>query len=310
MEKINTNKSYTRLFSREFLDKMYLKHEGYYNMVYSVDMLRLRTDITYTDFSNFDFHIKVAGGRNLVKYYESNRYLDYRYNYVISDDNNNTFWVGFLHNTEGSLSNEATKYNLTVEFNPNKIKENDILRKILCLSDKWLIKSCDIAIDIPVSILDIVIDKGRYRELNSKSRGFDDKTFVIGKGANKVKFYNKKNESKLDIPFELTRIELSIELDYDLSKIAYISIQRYFPDVFLNNYLYTFSNYNDKTLLAILYAVQSGYNINDLSRAYKNKIKNLLEAGNKINFDKRSAEQVLKQVCYYYFINHPTFHFR
>lgn len=42
-----------------------------------------------------------------------------------------------------------------------------------------------------------------------------------------------------------------------------------FPEIYTNDYLYTFSDYKDKTLLAILFAVQSGFPIDDLSRRYK-----------------------------------------
>ncbi len=39
--------------------------------------------------------------------------------------------------------------------------------------------------------------------------GFDNKTIYIGKTDNRIKIYNKKIESNLDIKGELTRIEIS-----------------------------------------------------------------------------------------------------
>ena len=57
-----------------------------------------------------------------------------------------------------------------------------------------------------------------------------------------------------------------------------------FPSIYLNNYLYSFSDYEDKTLLAILYSVQNGFPIKYLTKTYKKKIKDLLQgrAQNKI----------------------------
>ena len=48
------------------------------------------------------------------------------------------------------------KYNLTIEFNPNKLKDNKLVIKILSLSDDWYIKSYDIAFDLRININDII----------------------------------------------------------------------------------------------------------------------------------------------------------
>ena len=62
------------------------------------------------------------------------------------------------------------------------------------------------------------------------------------------------------------------------------------------------SEYQDKTLMAILYAVQNGYPINELSRAYKTKLKEMFEGGYEINFYQKYANSVLQQVIYHYFV--------
>ena len=58
--------------------------------------------------------------------------------------------------------------------------------------------------------------------------------------------------------------------------------------------------------MALLYAVQSGYPIKELTRTYREKVKNLLEGGSKIRFDSKSATQVLQQTIYYYFIRRES----
>lgn len=71
--------------------------------------------------------------------------------------------------------------------------------------------------------------------------------------------------------------------------------------------MYTFEDYKDKTLLAIAYAVQNGFPINDLTRYYKKKIKNMFEGGDKIKFSKDAATKILRKVLFHYFLNVNTF---
>ena len=81
------------------------------------------------------------------------------------------------------------------------------------------------------------------------------------------------------------------------------------PELYLNQYLYTFADYEDKTLLAILYAVQYGYNLNDLTKGYKinssnvsfinklkfnNKVKNITSNMSEILYEDRPYE-----ICFY-----------
>lgn len=144
------------------------------------------------------------------------------------------------------------------------------------------------------------LDKGRKKDFRMFSKGGEDRTYYIGRTNNRIKIYNKKIESGLD--YDLTRLEITSKLDYDISKIDFFNYNVILPDLFLNNYLYTFKDYEDRTLLAILYAVQSGFNINDLSRRYKDKVKNLLEGNYKINIQNIYCTEVIKK-CIKYILN-------
>lgn len=282
---------------------MYFTNEINNNITYSVDMLRLKTYISYSTFTEIEFRFKTCWAKYIEKQYTSARAFNFFYNYVIEIEEGKTFWFGFLHNTEKRSEEEKTTYNFTIEFNPNKIQFNPILMYLLDISDEWYIKSLDIACDLKVNILDIIYDKGRKRSLNIISNGFDDKTYRIGKGNGKIKIYNKKIESNLDIPGDLTRVEISREYDdFPIKNIVLYKFDDCFPELFLNNYLYSFSDYKSKTLLAILYAVQNGFPINDLSRDYKNKIKKLFEGGNKIRFDTKTATKSVNKVIFMYFM--------
>ena len=62
------------------------------------------------------------------------------------------------------------------------------------------------------------------------------------------------------------------------------------------------SQYQDKTLSVHLFALQQGYPLNEMTRTYKNKLKEMFEGGYKINFYQKYANSVLQQVIYHYFI--------
>lgn len=101
---------------------------------------------------------------------------------------------------------------------------------------------------------------------------------------------------------------LNIALFFCLKKEIKNKGQKYHN--FIKPLFYSLSDYEDKTLFALLYAVQNGFPIKDLSRVYKKKIKNLLQGGYKILFDERSATQVINQTIFYYFIKNNKVVFR
>lgn len=127
-------------------------------------------------------------------------------------------------------------YNLTVEFNPNKLKDNKFLLHILGLSGNWVIRSLDLAMDLKVNILDLNLDFSGRRHMKIFSNGYDDKTIYLGSNDGRVKVYNKKIESNLNIIGDLTRVEVSKVYDnYDIKKIAFFHFGKDFPNIYLNN---------------------------------------------------------------------------
>lgn len=283
---------------------MYLKTVEKNNITYSVDMIRFRTNITYEKYSEIEFRFKVAYKEYVSKYYISSQISQFKYNYSIEVGEGQSFWFGFLHNSESYASSDKAEYNFTLEFNPNKLKDCHLIMYLLNVSREWFIRSVDIAMDLPLNILDISWDKLRKREIDIFSKGFDNKTVYIGKSDGRTKIYNKKRESNLDITTELTRVEVSYNLDnYPIKKISSYHFKGILPELYTNNYLYTFETYKDKTLFAILYAVQCGFDVSYLSRAYKEKLKNMLKGNHILKFDRFSIEQVIRQVVIYYGVN-------
>lgn len=274
-------------------------------MTYSIDMIRLKCYITYEKYLDLEFRLDTIWSEFVEKKYTSSQMKNFFYNYVIKDKSDNTFWFGFLHNTEKRKEDAKETYNLTIEFNPNKLKDNNIILYILNMSNDYFIKSYDLAVDIPINILDLVVDKGLKKSVKIFSNGFDNKTYEIGKGDMRFKVYNKKIESNLDIDTELTRVEISRILDdFPINRIKlYKYTQEGFPEIYTNDYICSLSDYQDKTLYAIVYAVQSGFPINQLSRVYKNKIKNLFEGNTRLRFTALYATQALHKTIFSYFIN-------
>ncbi len=282
---------------------MYLKKEENGNMTYSIDMLRLKTYITYSTFTELEFRLKTIWQENLVLNYTTGKMSEFHYNYRIVNDEGNGFWLGFLHNTEKRTQNELNRYNLTIDFNPNKLKDDEIVKYILGLSGEWFIKSYDLAVDLKVNIRDLIVNKGQKRKMLIFNNGGDNLTYEVGTGDLRVKVYNKKKESKLDMFGDLTRIEISRTCDdYPISEIARYKFGDNFPEIYLNQYVASLSEYQDKTLMAVLFAVQGGYPINELTRSYKLKLKKMFEGGYKINFYQKYANSVLQQVIYHYFV--------
>lgn len=290
---------------------MYINEIEHNNIIYSIDMIRLKTFLTYSVFTEIEFRFKTIWNKYIKRYYTTPQTKQFFYNYIIEVGDDNSFWFGFCHNNERRSFFEGAEYNFTIEYNPNKLKDNEIIRYLLSLSGKWFIKSFDIAMDLKININDLITDtSGRQRNVVF-SYGYDNKTIVLGKGDGRLKIYNKKIESNLNIQGDLTRIEVTREFDdFPIGDIKLFDFGNMFPSVYLNNYLYSFSDYEDKTLLAILYSVQNGFPIKYLTKTYKKKIKTLLQGGHKVRFDNRSATTVVCKTIFYYFMKNQKVRWR
>ena len=291
------------------------------NITSSFDMLRLKTYISFETYSKIEFFIEAYFKDKIKKFWISDKKACFHYNYNIEIEEGKSFYFGFHHNSESLNNSEYSKfennhfvdlYNFTIEFNPNKLKKDNLLMYLLSLSGEWYIKSYDLALDLKVNILDLIYDISGKAVEKVFSSGYDDKTVYLGSGANRIKIYNKKKESKLNILGDLTRIELSRELDdFDIRRLSTLYDNGFFPNIYLNQYIYSLSDYENKnkTLMAILFAVQNGYPIRNLTRDYRNKLKDLLEGGYKIFFSKQISTQVLRQNILSYFLNNDKVHF-
>ncbi len=63
-------------------------------------MLRLKTYISYSTFTEIEFSFETAYKHYLKEKYTSARIENFFYNYKIEIEEGKHFWFGFLHNTE------------------------------------------------------------------------------------------------------------------------------------------------------------------------------------------------------------------
>ena len=278
-------------------------------------MLRARTRI-----SREFFELKIASRLPVLcdfEYWTSSRINDFRENYRVIVSEEISFWFGFISNNEfykgsNSKDNAKTKFNFTIEFNPNKVGDNKFLIYLFGLlydssvkqKIDWSIVSCDFACDIETNILNIGgINKGSKRCLLTFDNGGDNKTYYIGKGSNRVKIYNKRIESNLE-DIDLTRIELTHcfkELSInDLIKTNNIKLA--FPDLYYKEYQIYIEDLDlNSTFKAVLYAVNCGFPISDLSKYYKNKLMQYENEKEPIKLDSNSCLVSLKNTISHYF---------
>ena len=192
---------------------------------YSVDMVRLLVKLRPGEFQKiFDYQARMPD----ISYYMSNRVKDYHYNIVVKKEKY-SYWMGYKHNS--SCDNN----DFVLEYNPNKVR-NDILidyvlnnyfNKVTCYDIRYSPRVCsvDIAVDIPVNILNCLVfkqTKGRYMFYSGNTGRSDDFTIYIGKGHGRVKVYNKALERGLD--YDLTRYEVSLKLDKPLQSIRNVKV--------------------------------------------------------------------------------------
>ena len=284
------------------IDDLYFLKFEQDNIIYSLDKIRLKTYIEPSVYNDLDFYLRCYYSKSVTKFWISDRIMQFHYNWKIDVEEGKSLYIGFRHNNE-TKDDYHGKFNLTIEFNPNKLKLHSLLIHILDLSGDWYIKSYDVAFDLKVNILDLIWDMSGRQIEKIDNRGYDDKTIYLGKEDGRIKIYNKKIESDLNIMGDLTRLEISRQVeDFRVADIKLFQYDNNFPQVYFKNYVYSLSDYKDKTLLALLYAVQNGFPLRDLSYYYRRKIKDLLEGGYRIKFSRKLVTDLVRQIIFKYFV--------
>ena len=259
---------------------------------YSVDMVRLLVRLRPGEFQTiFDYQARMPD----ISYYMSNRVKDYHYNIVVKKEKY-SYWMGYKHN--GDLDN----CDFVLEYNPNKVR-NDILvdyvlnnyfNKVTCYDIRYSPRVCsvDIAVDIPVNILNCLLfkqTKGRYLFYSGSTGRADDFTVYIGKGLGRVKIYNKALESGLN--YDLTRYEVSLKLNKPLQSIRTVKVDvETKPVLKIIDMQFGMDAETRATLNGFL---QEPYLINQLSQYKRKKYREMIDNCVDFKLDNKEIERVI-----------------
>ena len=271
-------------------------------------MVRLKTRVHNSIFR--DFVVKNFDFNPAVTYWTDFKYSGYRHNWRIEedpltfdylDDNGNSrvsyigqgcsYWLGFHHNSE----KPNDRHNLVIEFNPNKCLLRGLLDLILSAFFNTLsveVVSIDVAMDIPVNINRLIIDKYRKHTYKLFDNGGDDKTHYLGKGDGRIKIYNKARE--LGIDGDLTRYEISKDIRLPIGSVIDEGYEFEGELVSVSCLEGKNIEFEDKTLSALFWAVVEGYPVSELSRVYKDKIRKLMKDYTELEFDKKKISHTIR----------------
>lgn len=257
------------------------------DLKYSVDMVRFKIKLPFSEFEYFQKTYLEYNPH--VDYWENTSYKNYRHNWRIKQQNNG-YWLGYQHNME--VKSEKGKYSLVLEYNPNKCDYDEFLNNILTRFYKgdWVeLVSVDVAIDIPININDLIIDKYKKKKCKIFDNGGDDKTYYLGEGDNRIKIYNKARE--LGIAGDLTRYEVSAKVSTIFHNIA-----KYDYDAVISpiGYIKNIEEVDD-TLKAVLFAVNNGYEIQNLSRRMRENIRKVITDTSEIFIDKKMISSTIRR---------------
>lgn len=264
-------------------------------------MLRLSCRMSVKDFSRITNYFSCEP---LFKQYEQFGINEFKFNYAYKDDLC-SFWFGFISNSEfikgnASFSNPLALHNFTIEFNPNKCKDNKFLMFILKQMNDIRIVSCDLACDLPYNInqLEFIPQNKSFKHFFDTPDGL---TYYFGKGDKRIKIYDKTKEANLD--FDLTRIEISVKVDLLLKDIKSVDFSKLtFPIVSCSEYQTTLDDNDiDATLKVHLFALEHGYPLPYMSRVYQKKLKDFKIKKSPIEFNTSTFNKTLINYIDYYF---------
>ena len=228
--------------------------------------------------------------------WEGNKPGTFRSQHLFKLTENQSFWLG-----HGLITKSIIIDRYRIEFNPNKVSNNEIFKTIHQLLVQHCRKSLshiarfDLAIDIPVdrSRCFLVKDRRLYIE---RRHGVEYTQYLGSKSASvgRVKLYNKTAEAKLDYP--LTRLELTLDLGMPYEKIN-------FPAVYyLKSTCTNVGNIKlTDTERFILNALLQGYGtVNELGRKTRAKMEMLMaDYISPVSISSKTYSKVLDRVNSY-----------
>ena len=226
------------------------------NFIYSVDMVRLYTEIRPTELQTIMNKLQY---NSYVEYREMKSIKAYRHNfyirgslptqkdfinmdfdslenmYQVDKEESYSFWLGAEHNARPF---DKSLVDVVIQYNPNKCKDSEILKYLLenifLNNSLTKVKDIDFAIDLPFNIKNIRLVRDLRSSFRLIDNGGDDLTYYMRKrGSNgHIKLYNKARENKEK--HDKTRYEITLKIDMDLRYIEnYVVDYGLFPDLII-----------------------------------------------------------------------------
>lgn len=204
--------------------------------------------------------------------WEGNKCGSFHNQYLFKLAGKQSFWLG-----HGLIASSISVDRYRLEFNPNKVSDNEIFK----IMHRLLIRYCrkpishiarfDLAIDIPVDRTRCFLVKDR-RLYIERRHGVEYTQYLGSRSASvgRVKLYNKTAEAELNYP--LTRLELTLDPGTPYEKIKFPAV--YYLDSTCVNH----SNIKlTDTERFILNALLQGYGtVNELGRKTRAKMEMLM----------------------------------
>lgn len=245
-----------------------------------------------------------------VEYYESLKWNQNRHNWkytgIDKDKKEFTIYVGYQSNLQ------AIKHRLTLEYNPNKVDpDNNYLKVMLNLMQYSKgaieVQKFDVAFDyLGLRTTDIILNpEGKKSYSTNKYPNGSDLTYYIGKGNGQIKIYDKAHEeTDGQADYQKVRYEATIEAKWDLKYIDLYKCTTTLPEQLLNDIqgLYNKQDGLSPTDKILVYSVQTGFPLKELTYEQRKKYKRILEERQfiytKIAPSQVQTEKALKEYIY------------
>lgn len=153
-------------------------------------------------------------------YWQGHGVKAYKHNFTINIGDSSVY-VGIHHNMKKAVQGSV---DMVIKYNPNKVYGVE-LASIICqffIGNPFTkVKSFDLAIDIPINILQVFPQPVGKMSKRIIDNGGDNKTYYFKeRGSNgAIKIYNKKREAGLD--YDLTRYEITLNPNVTLDGMSF-----------------------------------------------------------------------------------------
>lgn len=185
--------------------------------------------------------------------YLSNKVTNCAYNYILLNDNNDSYYMGISANWVKRFPGEET---VLLEYNPNKVDFNNIpcsdILKWALKRNLFKIMSFDLTADLDLVYSQVFMQKRDIREYFCNIGNTSIETRYLGttKKTGHVKLYNKALEQKVE--GDWTRFEITVKNISSIVNFDEFNSSVNLPPLYYLNRQLKFTNLKDVQYLVVL----------------------------------------------------------